>query len=231
VTSYFLATDINQGSEFYTEILSPAGQKTQIMLPDSSIVHLNGATTIRYNNAFDEENRYVELEGEGYFDVRKNTHKAFIVHTRELDVKVYGTSFNVNAYYDDKTVEVGLKHGSVGIEQNNREVLRMEPGQLAIYNKESDQFKVNNEDINMISAWTNNELVFDEKPFNLICKYLERWYGVDITLSSDLVDNEKYTFRLKTESLHEVLNLINELKPINYEIRGEDVKITKPKTN
>lgn len=229
VSSFFLATNTDRGGDFYTKVLAPAGQKTQIMLPDSSVVHLNGGTTIRYNNSFGEENRYVELEGEGYFDVRKNTHKAFIVHTRELDVKVYGTSFNVNAYNDDKTVEVGLKHGSVGIERNDQEVLRLEPGQLAVFSKDNRQFAVQHGDMNMVSAWTNNELVFDEMPFNSICKYLERWYGVDITLSNELVDTQKYTFRVKTESLHEVLELINVLRPINYNIDGKHVKIIKPK--
>ncbi|PTN10126.1 FecR family protein [Mangrovibacterium marinum] len=228
ITTYFLATDTNQSSDFYTEVSAPAGQKTQIMLPDSSVVRLNGGTMLRYNNSFGAENRFVELDGEAYFDVRKSSRKAFIVHTRELDVKVYGTSFNVNAYANDHTVEVGLKHGSVGIEQNKQEVLRIKPGQLVTYSKEANRFRVNNADISMISAWTNNELVFDEKPFNLICKYLERWYGVDIALSNELIDNQKYTFRVKTESLHEVLELIRELKPINYQIDGETVKITKP---
>ncbi|MCW0482380.1 FecR family protein [Gaoshiqia sediminis] len=230
ITSYFVAFDNNQRNDFYTEVLASHGQKTQIMLPDSSVVQLNGGTKIRYNNSFGADNRMVELEGEAFFDVRKNSHIAFIVYTRELDVKVYGTSFNVNAYPDDQTVEVGLKQGSVGIEQYDKEVLRMEPGQLAVFNKDNNQFKVLNEDMNMVSAWTNNELVFEEKPFNLICKYLERWYGVDIALANDLIDNEKYTFKVKTESLHEVLELINVLRPINYEIDGERVKIMNPKT-
>ena len=200
------------------------------MLPDSSVVHLNGGTTVRYNNSFGKENRYLELNGEGYFDVRKNTHKAFIVHTKELNVKVYGTSFNVSAYNDDQTVEVGLKRGSVGIERNEKEILRLKPGQLATFNKNNSQFDLQNGDMNMISAWTNNELVFEEKPFNLICKYLERWYGVSIDVSNDLIDSEKYTFKVKTESLNEALGLINEIKPIKYEINGEKVKITKPKS-
>jgi len=229
VTGYFFAFNTKPGGEFYTVVSAPAGQKTQIMLPDSSIVNLNGGTTVRYNNAFGVENRYVELDGEGYFDVRKNAHNAFVVHTRQLDVKVYGTSFNVSAYSDDQTVEVGLKHGVVGIERNNEEVLRMKPGQLATYHIGTEQFDLQNGDMNMVSAWTNNELIFEEKSFDLICKYLERWYGVNIALSNDLIDNQKYTFHIKTESLKEVLQLIKELKPISYEVNGEEVKITKPK--
>ena len=230
VVSYFVVFNGEQHADYSTEVLAANGQKTQIILPDSSVVHLNGGTRIRYNNSFGEKNRSVELEGEAYFDVHKNSQKAFIVHTRELDVKVYGTSFNVNAYNDDQTVEVALKRGSVGIEQNDKEVLRMKPGQLAVYSKTKEQFNLQTEDINLISAWTNNELVFNKTPFNLICKYLERWYGVEITLSDELVDNEKYTFKVKTESLHEVLELISVLKSIKYKIDGTKVLITKPKT-
>ena len=120
-----------------TEVFSPAGQKTRIILPDSSIVLLNGNSQIRYNQNFNEDNRKVELKGEGYFDVRKDFSKQFIVSTSELDIKVFGTSFNVKANEDDQNVEVGLNSGKIGIDRDKKEIIQLIPGQVANLIKKS----------------------------------------------------------------------------------------------
>lgn len=214
--------------EKFTEIVAPSGQKTEIVLPDNSHVKLNGGTRIRYGSNFGQKNRTLQLDGEAYFDVTKNPSSDFIVNTQKLSVKVHGTSFNLRAYQNDPTVEVGLKEGSIGIEQNAKEVMRMKPNDFVVLNKATNQLLRANENIEAISAWTKDELIFEEKPFTQITQYLERWYGVNIDVAPELYDNQLYTFKVKTESLHEVLELINVLKPINYQIDGQKVKISKP---
>lgn len=211
----------------YTEIISPAGQKTHVILPDSSTVLLNGDSRIRYSQDFNEH-RIIELQGEGYFDVRKNLSRQFIVNTSELNIKVFGTSFNVKAYRDDQIIEVGLKNGSIGIDRNKKELARMIPGQVATFNKNEKKLDVEKLDMNLVSAWTRDELVFEENSMKEIMKFIERWYGVHIRLDQDLMDGELLTFKVKTESLYELLSLINMLKPIKYQIDGEEVIITKP---
>ena len=104
----------------FTEVFSPAGQKTRIILPDSSVVLLNGNSQIRYNQNFNKDNRNVKLKGEGYFEVRRNLSKQFVVSTSELDIKVFGTSFNVKAYGNDQSIEVGLTTGHIGIDRNKK---------------------------------------------------------------------------------------------------------------
>lgn len=212
----------------YTEVISPAGQKTRIILPDSSTVLLNGGSQIRYNQHFNEHNRSIELQGEGYFDVRKNRLKQFIVHTSELDIKVFGTSFNVKAYENDQTVEVGLKSGQIGIDRNEKEIVQLSPGQVATFHKNEKKLNVEGRDINLVSAWTRDEMIFEENSLAEIAKYMERWYGIDIKLAPELFDGELLTFKVKTESLKELLELINLLKPIKYQIEGKQVFITKP---
>lgn len=212
----------------YTEVISPAGQKTRIILPDSSIVLLNGNSKIKYSQFFNEKDRKVELTGEGYFDVRKDASRSFIVSTNELRVKVFGTAFNIKAYDNDVDVEISLKSGSIGIDRNDDEVLRLSPGEMAIFDKEGQTFLVEKVDADLVSAWTRDEMVFEENSFNEIIKYLERWYGVQIQVAPELLDGELYTFKVKTESLLELLKLINLLKPIEYQIDGKQVVISKP---
>ncbi len=211
-----------------TEVISPEGQKTKVILPDSSVVLLNGGTSIRYDRNFGLHDRTVELHGEGYFDVRKDPAKKFIVKTPEINIRVFGTSFNVKDYDDDQSVEVGLKRGSIGIEQGEKEIAHLVPGQVAIFEKGEKKLHIQKMDMNLVSAWTRNELVFEENSMQEIVKYIERWYGVNIQISPKLLDNERFTFRVKTESLRELLSLINFLKPIDYKIEGKTVIINQP---
>lgn len=212
----------------YTEVISPAGQKTQVRLPDSSLVLLNGNSSLRYSQEFNHDSRKVELRGEGYFDVRKDLSRKFIVSTPEIDVKVYGTSFNVKAYGNDQFVEVGLKTGKIGLERNASEIMSLRPGQVALYRIKEKKIDVKETDMNLVSAWTRDEMVFEEDSLQEIIKYMDRWYGVNIQVSPQLLDGELLTFKVKTESLSELLKLINLFKPIKYHIDGKQVIITKP---
>jgi Fe2+-dicitrate sensor, membrane component len=214
----------------YAQVIAPMGQKTQVILPDGSTVWLNGGSTIKYPTSFNEEKREVFLKGEGFFQVTKNKKKQFVVHVSDLEVKVFGTSFNVKKYITDPEVEVGLQTGSVALEKEENPLVKLVPGEIAYYNKQKKTIRVAKTDMNIVSAWTNNELVFDNKPFSEVAKYMERWYGVNIDLDTSLSKNHSYTFRIKTESLREMLELINIMTPIRYEINGSHVKVTNRNT-
>jgi ferric-dicitrate binding protein FerR (iron transport regulator) len=211
----------------YAEVFSLAGQKTRVLLPDSSVVLLNGNSQVRFNRNFNENKRIVELIGEGFFEVHKDLSRQFIVSTTELDIKVFGTSFNVKAYADDQEVEVGLKNGSISIDRDEKEIVKLIPGQLATFDKQQLKLNVAKKDIEVVSAWTRDELVFEEASLDEIVKYLERWYGVNIHIDPELLNGELLTFKVKTESLNELLKLINLLRPIKYQIDGKQVNIAK----
>jgi ferric-dicitrate binding protein FerR (iron transport regulator) len=229
ILSIWSGTKLDQRQQVtqFTEVISPAGQKTRIILPDSSIVLLNGRSQIRFSQNFHDYRR-VELKGEGYFEVRKDLSRQFVVGTSVLDVKVFGTSFNVKAYEDDQKVEIGLKSGKVGIDRGEEEMVQLVPGQVATFDKKEHKLDLVRMDINLVSAWTRDEMVFDEVPLEEIIKYMERWYGVEIRVAPELLDGELLTFKVKTESLNELLKLISLLKPIKYQIDGKQVVITKP---
>ncbi len=212
----------------FTEITSPPGQKTQILLPDSSTVWLNGGSKIKYAQNFNQANRNVELVGEGYFDVRKNFSSQFVVKVNAIDVKVFGTQFNVKAYDDGKKVEVGLKTGSIGIESDGRTLIKLNPGDFLTYDKESKEIELEKKAVDLVLAWTKNELVFEEQTIKEVFDYFEHWYGVHFSVDQEVLDGELLTFKIKTESLNEALSLLKLLKPMEYQINGERVTVIKP---
>ena len=116
------------------------GNRSLVILPDSSKVWLNSKTQLDYDSDFGQENRNVRLSGEGYFEV-KHGDKPFIVDIQEFKIKVYGTKFNISSYPDDNSIYTSLESGQISILKEGKKELFVEPGQLVIYEKENSTFK------------------------------------------------------------------------------------------
>lgn len=213
-------------SQFENVIMAPSGQKSQLILPDGTQVWLNSGSRLSYNYEFNTRDRVVNLEGEAYFNVMKNEQLSFVVKTGAVDVKVHGTAFNVSAYSDEKNILVALVRGKVSLlsSADQRVLTYLSPDQLATISKNNLSCKVASGDAEIESSWHYNLLKFDGAPVDEVWKKLERWYGVDITLSN--VDPSKaYWFTVKTESLTELLEMINKITPIEYKLNGKEVTI------
>jgi ferric-dicitrate binding protein FerR (iron transport regulator) len=215
----------SQTAQLHTEIVTPMGQKTMVILPDSSIVWLNSGSSLKYNGDFNLKERKVVLKGEGYFEVKKNTSKRFRVKTGMLNVDVYGTAFNIKNHGDDNFQEITVAHGRVGISDINGEIKQLTRGDQALVNKDLNTITFRKSVPDVVSAWRNNELIFDNTPLEEVIKYMERWYGVNITIDVAMKGKHNYTFKIKTESLREMLEMMKVMTPLEYEINGQDVKI------
>jgi len=116
-SGWYLQKNVQYNAESlaYTVIISPKGQRTQVILPDKSKVWLNSNTTIKYPSNFNQIDRSVYIDGEAFFDVTHNKAKPFFVKTSKFNIKVYGTTFNVSAYKTDNTIETTLVKGKISI--------------------------------------------------------------------------------------------------------------------
>lgn len=99
----------------FTYVYSPRGQRTQVILPDSTKVWLNSETSIKYPVSFNKKTREVTIVGEAFFKVKKNPDKPFFVNTTDIKVKVYGTSFDVKAYPNERFIETTLIEGKLSV--------------------------------------------------------------------------------------------------------------------
>jgi ferric-dicitrate binding protein FerR (iron transport regulator) len=209
-----------------TEIVTSPGQKTMVVLPDSSVVWLNSGSSLKYQGNFNLKERVVTLEGEAYFKVQKDKSKRFRVKTGILDVDVYGTEFDVKNYSDDDIQEITVAEGKVGISYKNKELRQLTGNDQALFNKSTNKIEFTHDNhADVISAWKNDELIFDNTPLEEVVKYLERWYGVHITIEDAMKGKHNYTFKIKTESFREMMEMMKVMTPLEYEINGKDVKI------
>jgi len=211
----------------FTEVFSPYGHKTQVVLPDGSVVWLNGDSRLKYNSDFSDA-RNVELTGEALFVVTKNPRQLFTVNAEKLRLEVYGTTFNVKSYPEDIVSEVALVEGSVGLFHDNQMLKKMVPGEVIAYHSGENKFVSGQGNVGQITSWSADELAIENETFEEVTKYLERWYGVEITLDKSIRLNNRLSFKVKTESLTELLSIISRITPVTYEINGKQVKIAMP---
>jgi transmembrane sensor len=139
---YIGRNKISNHVQGYSELIVPLGSHVHYTLPDGTAVTLNSGSSLKYDNRFGINDRFVELKGEGYFNVAKDKERIFTVKTSHINVTALGTAFNIRAYADDKTIETTLVEGSLKIEdvsgKDKADIVVLKPNQkLTFYIKDS----------------------------------------------------------------------------------------------
>lgn len=224
ISSLWMSGYFSEQQSAIVELKASKGEKSQAILADGSHVWLNSQTILKYD-AFNP--RKVTMEGEAFFEVKKDQDHPFEVSTTSgMKVIVTGTKFNLRSFAGEPFIETTLEEGEVQIEgADNQQLAQLEPGQQAQYKAGENKASVRNVSTELYSLWKNNELRFTDISFADLIPRIERWYGVTITSNSKQKNNDRFTMTIKTESLRELLNMMQLTSKFNYEIKGEQVKI------
>ncbi|HJZ38757.1 MAG TPA: FecR domain-containing protein [Bacteroidales bacterium] len=241
----------------YNEIIVPPGERSELALSDGSRIWINAGSRLRFPDRFNEDSRDVWLDGEGYFEISRDRVRPFYVHTSDLNVKVYGTKFNLKAYSQEDIIEATLVEGKVSLETKNLlnnkiEEVFLKPNHKAIYLKKETQL-ISAEIIREISkplepkkiivtrtievepsiSWREGKLVFMDESFDNIAIKLERRFGVKLVIDNEELKKIRYTGVLKNISVEQALKAIQLTAPFRYDIRDNTIIISesKPKAN
>lgn len=207
----------------YQEIKAAFGTQARVELADGTVVFLNSGSKLRFPQTFDhQEQRKVLLDGEGYFSVTKNPDHPFVVQVHQLNIKVLGTTFNVEAYNDNPRVNIVLVEGSVMIQsKRNKDLLQLVPNEVATLNKMNNKlFKMNVADLYKYTAWINGRIVFYDDPIEIVVNKLAKWYNVDIVIADKRLENYRFTGTFIDESLEQILNILSLTSPMTNEIKS-----------
>lgn len=220
-SQYSIVQEIN-----YTEVIAPPKHNSQVKLADGTQVWLSPESKLIYAQNFGEENRIVQLIGEGYFEVVHNEKKPFVVQTHELQIKVLGTSFNVEAYPEDKIIRTTLVRGSVEIESDklNNEIL-LKPGDRVSLNTVTKNITVEKVNTEIYRLIKDGLLIFKRNNLNEVCRKLERWFMIPIEYDGEGNQNLLFTAKFEDESIQQILKIVSETIPINYQIRNDKIII------
>lgn len=197
-------------------LIAPQGSRIEFTLPDGTTGMLNGGSSLTYSIPF-AINRMVTLEGEGWFEVKKDTQHPFEIDAGIGTVKVLGTSFNLSAYPSEGYLEVVLYEGSVEFKDNmNNEKVLLTPSEKLICKSGKTTKKI--VDPSVYTSWTEGKLVFRGDPMSELTRRIERWYNVKINIADE--ELKKYTFHatFQDDSLEEVLKFLCLTSPMRYTI-------------
>ena len=218
-----------------TYIANP-GTKSLVILPDSSVVRLNGASKLVVPSLFAAGSRELFLSGEGYFDIRHHEDWPMNIHTSKgVVVKVLGTTFDLSAYDNDDNIKLTLIEGKVVVrEEKTGSEHEVRPNQqISIASRTGELDKplprpvIKRANIQQNTGWVNGELIFNNTAMPEIVKQLERWYGVHVHIVDKEILDYHLTATFTTESITRVLDLIKFSSMLQYEINGTDVYIRK----
>jgi len=255
IATYYIVPSVIQ-SNTVCEIKVPLGAKSQVILPDGSIVWINAGSTLKYNS--DNTNRTVILDGEAYFKVAKNEKMPFIVNTSDIQITALGTEFNVKSYTGDGFVVTTLIEGKVAIRKRAKQnfeksTILLTPNQKATYLKHQNSIFIDNisqqkniiESVKSIEtgkvyvsakidpapeiSWRDNRLIIKGETMESLAIKLERKYDVKIQFIDKQVGKYRFTGTLDDETFEQVLDVIKLTSPIEYSIDGKQVVIYEDK--
>lgn len=230
VSSVVLKNNTGKRPLSYMEVTSMAGSKTQVLLPDSTIVWLNGDSWIRYPESFDDEGRRVELIGEAFFQVSKDKERPFSVNLDGMRIEVLGTEFNVFAKKQVDIIETTLVEGSVALFSAGNETLVpdriLNPNDQAIYTKRDDKIEVHQVRSSLSTSWVTGNFFFDKVTFGDLLQVLEHSFHVKFHLKNERLERTYLTAQFThQESLDDILSILQISLQYTYIIKDKTVYI------
>lgn len=209
----------------YHTIRIPRGGEFQLTLSDGTKVWLNAETILKYPVSFSNTMREVFVEGEAFFEVAKDVDRPFVVQTRDMKVNVYGTSFNIKAYPDEKNLTTTLVSGKISLTQSidDEEYLLLPNEQAIVTNLGIIIEKVN---VDQFIAWKNGRILFEENTMEEIFNELSRWYNIEIAYANDDIRKLKFSIdMIRYSEFDKILEIIELTKKVKFEVNGNKVII------
>ena len=224
---FFLNWQKTTHHELQHQIHVPTGQHVEIMLADGSKVWLNSGSTLTFPSKFNGKKRMVELDGEGFFEVKSDKEHPFIVSTSKYQVKAVGTSFNIYDYQDSPQFEAALLNGKVEVTTNAKKssVVILTPNQRAALCQGVLKVKPIENANNYL--WRKGILYFNEPLLEVFDK-LQEYYDIEFQIrNSSLTRKSPYCtgkFRAK-DGLEHIIRVLKETNHFDYQIDYESKKI------
>ena len=206
----------------------PKGGEFKLQLADGTRVYLNSATDLRYPVAFTGPERRVYLKGEAYFEGAKDVENPFIVVTDDVQVRVYGTSFNVNTLGADG-VRTVLVEGKVGIrgQDLDREYV-LKPNELAFYDRNSRDMKIETVDPDLYTLWRKGIFVFERETLENIMNTLSLWYDMEVFFQSESAKQLHFSGHMKRyEQIEDILHAITDATGVVFTINDRTVCVSR----
>ena len=207
------------------------GEKLKMILPDSSVVYLGSRSKLTWPERFIKgQHRSIRLEGEAFFEVKRDTTSPFIIHSGNMETRVLGTSFNIYAYPGDKIFSVAVRTGKVAVAENSsagqKRLSLLTPGMRLIFQKTNGDYAINDVRVADVSSWTTNRFVFHDESLNTMLIKLERYYSVRFDLKNLAMINCRFNATFTNKNIIDVMKQLSIMSGGHIKYKMTDDKKT-----
>lgn len=224
---------VNQQTEaksIYNQIVVPYGTRYSVTLSDGTLVQLNSGSKLVFPAKFSGTRREVYLKGEGYFDVTKDEKKPFVVNTDYINVRVFGTQFNVSAYENEKYASAVLVEGSVDVSKSDgffiSEHYKIKPGEGCFFDEKASGLTIKTVDVPEYTSWKDGLFQFHDQSLSRIVEKVRMFYNKNITIEDDELANRIISGKLIISStIDETIDLLARTTKSNYTLTKDGTYI------
>ncbi|NQX55075.1 DUF4974 domain-containing protein [Pedobacter panaciterrae] len=214
------------------ESYNPKGQRSIVSLSDGTVIYLGSNSKICYPKTFSNV-REIELIGEAFFKVKRDPARPFIIHTNNIQTKVLGTSFKIEAFRGNP-VEVSVATGKVSVDRQAdptkkqlTSVAVLTPGNLVNWDEKTKKATLAKISTQELEQWKDGNLTFNNQRLADVVAVLERCYNVKIHISSDALSN----YRINTtcslnESITKIMDIMGKAASFKYKLQGDQIIIS-----
>ncbi len=225
-TNYIVMKDYLR-TKVQTNIVTSAHDKGEYILPDGTQIWLNAGSVLRYYGDLKGRRRVVELSGEGFFKVRHDEDRPFILQMNDMNIEVLGTEFDVINYEEFATTEAILCSGSIRAYGGRLPApVTLKPGDRLVFDRKSGRASRSVVSTQNYSQWMGGSLSFDDTPLGDILTNLERWYAVEIDAPDEWAQRVRMSFKLdRNENISEILKAMSLVVEMDYVCAGRHITI------
>lgn len=211
------------------QVSTEVGQRAQVALPDGTHVWLNASTQLIYRTSFWGRGRHINLVGEAYFEVVRNEIAPFTVNSRNIEVSVLGTKFNVRALPTEERVVTTLLSGSVQVNAPDYQGkgFLLKPGQTWSVDVKSYKGELMEYDRPRdVLLWINGKLIFEQETLGNIASTLEKHFDVHFIFDDIRLKSERYTCEFSTDDdIDKILDIVSLTNRLIYQKEGKQIHL------
>jgi transmembrane sensor len=238
-TSYHKHTAIDNAAPQVFEITNNSEKIHKSVLPDSSTVWLSPHASLRYPKVFEKQARMVTMAGDCFFEVTKNAKRPFIITSKNIITKVWGTSFLIRDNESRHTADVSVVTGKVSVsikKKNNSDLLVVNKDEVILYPQQKVTFLTDKKVLTVnttsnskaLKIWSHADLNFENKPLKDIVPILNATYNVNIKVTSEKINQFNLNADFSGLNLPDVLEALSQALGIEYALKSNTIELSKP---
>lgn len=212
--------------EQFNQIIVPRGRRSSIILADGTRLWLNSGSRAIYPVTFSKKTREIYIEGEAYLEVARDVRRPFHVKTKQMDVRVLGTKFNISHYPEDNISSVVLVEGSVQATTGTKTVL-MSPNQIFSHVNQTGEITLKSADVMEYISWKDGWLLCRKENLGSIISKISRYYNIHIEVEDESLKDITISGKLDLKTdFTEIFNVIAATAPVDYEINNGSIRFS-----